>query len=627
MNILIIKVGALGDVLRTSFIAQALKEKYKEKNPVLFWVTDKKALALFTNNLYVDHLLEIEHKEKLRNVNFDLIINLEEDEENCIFVSSLHCKELLGFIWKDHLVQPTETAQEWFDMSLLGKKPQNDLLKKKNKKTHRQIIAEIVGVDPLRYEPFLKLDEAQKKRAEEFREKNLLLKEDFIIGLNTGAADRWPKSLSLEKTLKLIDLLYKNFKPKILLYGGPNEKERNQKIKELTKIKIIDTGCDNNLTDFISLVSLSTIFITTDSLALHIALALKRKTICLLGPTSPAEIEMYEHGEKIIAKSSCICCYKKNCKSMEHIDLKEVLDTVKKLHQEKITLLITAFKEPNIGKAIEAALNQKTKYPYEVLVSAPDKETLDIAKKYSKDKRLKLMRDPGKGKSFALNLIFKEVETDLLILTDGDVYLSENTVEDITTMFQDQEIGCLSGRPVPFETKEIKYGYWANFLFEAAHMMRKKAYLEKGFLECSGYLFAFRMKKIQQIPLDTTEDSIIPYYFWEKGYTLGYEEKALVFVKNPENWQDWIKQKIRTSKGHETLSKYVNTEKVPRAKTFLNEAKGIKMLFYYPSTSKELFWTVELIAVRFYMWLKVFYDTKILNKQYGDAWERVASAR
>jgi ADP-heptose:LPS heptosyltransferase len=35
MKILIIKTGALGDVVRTSFIAQALKEKYKKLNPDL----------------------------------------------------------------------------------------------------------------------------------------------------------------------------------------------------------------------------------------------------------------------------------------------------------------------------------------------------------------------------------------------------------------------------------------------------------------------------------------------------------------------------------------------------------------------------------------------------------------
>ena len=53
---------------------------------------------------------------------------------------------------------------------------------------------------------------------------------------------------------------------------------------------------------------------------MHIALALRRKTICLIGPTSPSEIDVYEIGEKIVAESNCICCYRSDCKSMEKIN-------------------------------------------------------------------------------------------------------------------------------------------------------------------------------------------------------------------------------------------------------------------------------------------------------------------
>ena len=52
-----------------------------------------------------------------------------------------------------------------------------------------------------------------------------------------------------------------------------------------------------------------------------------------------------------------------------------------------ISIIITAFKEPKtIGKAIESFTNQKIKEKYELYVVAPDKETLDIARKYQKNK-------------------------------------------------------------------------------------------------------------------------------------------------------------------------------------------------------------------------------------------------
>ena len=91
--------------------------------------------------------------------------------------------------------------------------------------------------------------------------------------------------------------------------------------------------------------------------------------------------------------------------------------------------------------------------------------------------------------------------------------------------------------------------------------------------------------------------------------------------------KDWLKQKIRTSKAHETLSKYVDTNTTKRVKSFKTEAKGIFLLFSYPENFKEFLWSLELALARLYMWLMVFYDTKIKNRHYGDAWERVTSAR
>jgi len=629
MNILIIKIGALGDVLRTNFIAQALKEKYKFNEPKIFWVTDARAKPLFANNPHVYSVISDENKWKLRNTKFDLVINLEEDIENSKFASSFRHTKIIGFYYKNGEVISTPTAKQWFDMSALGEKPENDILKKKNKKTHRQIISEIVGIHNYKeYEPFLRLTKEQRKFASGFLRRHNLSRNNLIIGINTGSADRWPKALSIKKTVELINLIYKKFNAKIILFGGPNEINRNNEILSLAKAPVIITGCGNNLFEFPALINVCNLFISTDTLGLHVALALKRKTIVLIGPTSPSEIEMYGLGEKIIADSLCICCYKRDCKSMEKIDINKIINTISKLLKQKITLLITAYKEPRISKAIESALNQKTNYNYEIVVSAPDEETLKIVKEYSlKHKNISFLQDPGKGKSFALNIAFLELETDMLILTDGDVTLSENAVEEMANLFLDPEIGCVSGRPTPYETKKTKYGFWANFLFDAAHKIRKQAFESNSFIECSGYLFAFRKNKINQIPVDVAEDTVIPYLFWQKGYKIGYAENALVYVKNADNLTDWIKQKIRTHKSHRNLGLYVDIKTTPKVKSFKTETKGISWLFSYPSNLKEFSWTIQLASARLYTWVKYFVDIRFFNETYMDGWERVNSTK
>lgn len=624
MDILIIKTGALGDVLRSSFIAQGLKEKYQKSSPKIFWITEKNASDLIKNNPFVDKIILEKEKDKIINKKFELIINLEESEELVKFASKINASEKVGFFYKKGKIFPTPRAKEWFDMSALGKKPENDLLKKENKKTHRKILAEIVGIKE-KYEPYIKLNKEQKEIKKEFMRRYGLSEKDLIIGLNLGSGDKWPKELPIKKCLKLIEQINKNYSAKIILFGGPNEKERNNEIISKTKFPLIDSGSGNNLKEFPALIDSCKIIITTDSLGLHLALALKKNTICLVGPTSPTELDMYNLGEKVIADSKCICCYKKDCKSMEKISIKKIMICLEKIINKKITLLITAYKEKEIEKTLESCIGQKTQHNYEIILAAPDKETLERAKKFSN--KIKIVKDPGKGKSFALNYIFKKIETDILILTDGDVTISPESVEEINNLFLDPQIGCVTGRPIPSENKKTKFGFWANFLFDMAHKIRNDSFKEEKFIECSGYLFAFRKNKIKEIPLDVAEDTIIPYIFWSKGYKIGYVENAKVYVKNPRNLKDWIEQKTRTSKAHETLEKYVNTKQTPRVKTFKTEARGIKEIFTYPSNIKEIFWLFQLILARLYMWGKVFIDTKFLSKNYHDAWKRVESTK
>lgn len=295
----------------------------------------------------------------------------------------------------------------------------------------------------------------------------------------------------------------------------------------------------------------------------------------------------------------------------------------------KVTLLITAFKEPEtIGEAIAKARAQ-TYTDHEIIVSAPDRETQDVVIEHAtKDPRVKLFVDPGKGKSFALNMIFEDIETDILVLTDGDVHLKEDALEKILRVFKDKNIGLVTGRPIPLESRKEKWGYYAHFLFDGAHLLREQARRRGGFIEGSGYLFALRKEHLQKIPLDVAEDTFLPYRVWERGQKIGYAKEAHVYVQNVDNWGDWIKQKVRTAKAHETLEKYVDTQKTRRVKSFQTEAlKGVGHLIRHPKNLKEYVWAMQLAIKRAQMWGIVYKETKVENKHYQDNWERIESTK
>lgn len=286
-----------------------------------------------------------------------------------------------------------------------------------------------------------------------------------------------------------------------------------------------------------------------------------------------------------------------------------------------IDVIITSFNEPKSTlRAVKIFLKSKEK-DLRVTVVDPFQEAEDFLKRNIKDKRFNFFLDPGEGKSYALNLLFQEHASasnkDIFILTDGDVYVSDNAVSEILEKFKDEKVGCVTGKPVSLDKRDNKYGYWAQVLFKGIDKVRKRLASEKKFFECSGYLFAIRKNVILDFPLETSEDSIIPYLFWKKGYLVDYAEKAEVYVKNPDNWKDWIAQKVRNIKAHENLNKIAPD--MPRTKSFFNEIKeGAFFVLMQPRSLKEICWTFELYLARLYIYLRAFKE--LGKRNYADGW-------
>lgn len=323
MKILIIKLGAIGDVLRTTSILQGLKEKYKAD---VWWVVKENVVNILKNNEYIDKIL-IFGKDEVKE-DIDMVISLEDNIEGCEVVKNIKYKDLIGIYPENK--KKKYTPSEWFDMSLISRfgKEKADKLKAKNKKTYQELISEMLGIK--HGEIILNLQKKELDFAKEFAKKHDISKSDLVIGLNTSAGKRWQlKKLSTEKTIALANKLNKEFKAKIILFGGEEEIERNKEIIEKVDFNIIDAGCDNSLLEFAALINLCNLVVTSDSLALIIATALKRKVVCFFGPTSSTEIELYGLGKKIIPKLECVCCYKKKCdKKPNCIDLIKVEDIV-----------------------------------------------------------------------------------------------------------------------------------------------------------------------------------------------------------------------------------------------------------------------------------------------------------
>ena len=134
-NILIIKLGALGDVLRTTSLLRVLSGN-------IFWVTAKDPLPLLpTDKLKVVEINKA--SEVLKGFFFDLILCLDDDYKAASLATILKKKTLIGsYIDNNNSLTYTNSSREWFDMELISRfgKEKADALKRANKKVYRRSI-------------------------------------------------------------------------------------------------------------------------------------------------------------------------------------------------------------------------------------------------------------------------------------------------------------------------------------------------------------------------------------------------------------------------------------------------------------------------------------------------------
>ncbi len=295
-----------------------------------------------------------------------------------------------------------------------------------------------------------------------------------------------------------------------------------------------------------------------------------------------------------------------------------------------LSIIITAFKEPKtIIRAIKAFLNQGIEDEFEILIVCPDRETQQIALEYArKNPKIRLIKDKGQGKPQALNLAFTRAQGDILILSDGDVYIGENSVSELVKPLKNSKIGASSGRPISLNSRDTLLGFWSCLLTNAgAHLERLNRANQGKFLACSGYLYAIRKGIVQKIPEKVlSDDVIISHIIWQKGYKIVYSPEAKVYVKYPSNFRDWLTQKRRSAGGYMQINKYFKNP--PRMRSFSREIiSGTFKALSYPKTLKEFWWTLLLFFARLYLWVIIFWDQRIKKPGFEEMWKRVESTK
>ncbi len=287
MNLLIIKLGATGDVVRTTPLIHRLRGQ-------ITWVTAAKNTVLLEgvkNNL---RCLSWEERERALDANYDLAINLEDTLNVAQFLKTVECKEIFGaHVDSDNALTYTENSRSWFDLSLISTygKEEADKLKCRNRCTYQEMIFDGLGF--------------------RFTGEAYLLPKSIETGLSGDVA--------------------------IAADAGPVWPMKKWGYYPELKQQLEDQGVTVNvlperssLLEHLSDVRNHRCLVGGDSLPMHFALGTGTRCVSLFNCTSPWEIYDYGIQTKIVSPLLEEFFYKRGCdrRATTAISLEEVLSAV-----------------------------------------------------------------------------------------------------------------------------------------------------------------------------------------------------------------------------------------------------------------------------------------------------------
>lgn len=330
-KVLVIRVGAIGDVVHTTNVVHSIKKKYP--NSKIYYLTSDFIKPLLVQDPDLEYIFGINKNalkpfssefkklvKKIKEEKFDIAINLQPSMKTRLLVWFSGIKKQLIYkkTFKLHAVD---------NFWLIAKK----------------YFKEIEHIEELT----LYLDE---KKVKEVKEKFFSNIQKPLVVFNAGGvfSKRKGRTYPLEKWIQLGKKLQEKYGANIVITGS---KEDYDFLKPLSEIKnsIFLVG-ELSLEESACIFKLSNLMLSGDSGPLHIASALGTKTIGLFGSMPISRTGQFGNLGKILtSKLQCIPCNRRKCRfmknknelyapCMEQIEVEDIIKTVDSIFLEGVNL-------------------------------------------------------------------------------------------------------------------------------------------------------------------------------------------------------------------------------------------------------------------------------------------------
>ena len=225
-----------------------------------------------------------------------------------------------------------------------------------------------------------------------------------------------------------------------------------------------------------------------------------------------------------------------------------------------VTILIAAFnEEKNIENTLERIAQQDYSGHIKVLLvdnNSADK-TKEVAYKTTERENLDLtvIEEKTPGKAAALNTGLILVNTKYFITVDADTLLHPKAVKNIVSraLQSPEEVCAVAGRVLVRNSRTnllTKLQEWDYFLGIGA--IKSIQGLYQGTLVAQGAFSLYKTEAVKEVggwPNAIGEDIVLTWKFFENGYKVYHEPRAIAFTEAPEKMKHFSKQRSRWARG------------------------------------------------------------------------------
>lgn len=279
--------------------------------------------------------------------------------------------------------------------------------------------------------------------------------------------------------------------------------------------------------------------------------------------------------------------------------------------------------EENISDLLKNILSQKISSPFmleEIIVVASGctDKTPEIVEDMGKENnKIKLIYEKERrGKASALNIIFQEIKSDIIILMGGDVLPRMNSLDRLIRPFDKPAIGAVSGHPIPINEPK-SFADTASCLIWDLHDL----FSQERDVKLTGEFFAIRTGIIKRIfSKINCDDALIEVLIKKKKYKIKYVRDAIVDIKGPETFKDFLAQRRRIHSGHRQIKQI--TEKSVKTTNIRENILAVTKIIkkYYKKG-----WFFPTILVEIIARIQGYID--FLKGNYQFIWKRIDSTK